>query len=80
MQQMGGGKSATKRKTPKKTADEGDDEGSQNALTEQGGLVVNGLDIFKYIRGIERRVSELERKLAAATSTEMPSTENGNVV
>ncbi len=70
----------TKRKTPKKIADEGGNERSQNALTEQGGLVVNSLDIAEYIRGLERRVSELEglerrvseleRKLAAATSTE----------
>ena len=61
----GGGKSATKRKTSKKTADgdDDDDEGSQNALTEQGGMVVNGFDIVKYIRGLERRVSELEKKV-----------------
>lgn len=40
----------------------------QNALTVEGGLVVNGLDVMKYIRGLEARISELERKLAAATN------------
>lgn len=76
-------KASTKRKTPKKNAGKkkatGDSE-SQTALTIQGGLVVNGLDVVKYIRGLEGRISELEMKLEAATSTENPSTENSNLV
>ena len=43
-------------------------------LTGQGGLVVNGLDIVKYIRGLERRVSDLEKKFEAATLTENEDT------
>ena len=81
----GGKKSPTKRKAPKKNAGKKkatatDDDDSQIALTVQGGLVVNGLDIVKYIRGLEGRISELEMKLAAATSTEVPLTENPTVV
>lgn len=73
----GGKKSATKRKTPKKNVgkkEARDGGNSQNALTVEGGLVVDGLDITKYIRGLEGRISELERKLAAS------STENATVV
>lgn len=65
----GGKKSATKQKTPKKNASKkqaSDVGSSQNTLTVQGGLVVNGLDIVKYIRGLEGRISELERKLASS--------------
>lgn len=72
-------KASTKRKTPKKNAGKKKATGDsdiQTALTIQGGLVVNGLDIVKYIRGLEGRISELEMKLEAATSTENPSTEN----
>eukprot|EP00985_Skeletonema_marinoi_P000570 scaffold210_cov117-Skeletonema_marinoi.AAC.8 len=81
----GGKKSPTKRKAPKKNAGKKkatatDDDDSQIALTVHGGLVVNGLDIVKYIRGLEGRISELEMKLAAATSTEVPLTENPTVV
>jgi len=74
---------STKRKTPKKNAGKKKATGDsdiQTALTIQGGLVVNGLDIVKYIRGLEGRISELEMKLEAATSTEIPSTENSNLV
>mmetsp|Transcript_2844 Transcript_2844/g.3644 ORF Transcript_2844/g.3644 Transcript_2844/m.3644 type:complete len:240 (+) Transcript_2844:129-848(+) len=67
-------KSATKQKASKKKADEDDDGDSKNALTGQGGLVVNGLDIVKYIRGLERRVSDLEKKFEAATLTENEDT------
>ena len=76
-------KSPTKRKTPKKNAGKKKstyNDDSQNALTIQGGLVVNGLDILQYIRGLEGRISELESKLAAATSTETAATENTNLV
>ena len=71
----GGKVSAAKRKTPnnkvakKKKARNGN---SQNALTVEGGLVVNGLDIVKYIRGLEVRISDLERQLAAASSASAP--------
>lgn len=79
-----GKKSPTKRKTPKKNVSKNnatfDDGDSQTALTVQGGLIVNGLDIVKYIRGLEGRISELESKLAAATSTEVTTIENTNLV
>jgi hypothetical protein len=55
----GAKKSATKQK--KKKANEDDDGDSQNELNGQGGLVVNG--IIEYIRALERRVSELEKKV-----------------
>lgn len=82
----GGKKSATKQKTPKKNAGKNagkkkarDVSISQNALTVEGGLVVNGLDIVKYIRGLEGRISELERKLEASSS-ENTVVENTTVV
>ncbi len=76
-------KASTKRKTPKKKAGKKKafgDSNSPTALTIQGGLVVNGLDIVKYISGLEGRISELEMKLEAATSTENPPTEDANLV
>lgn len=52
---------------------------SQNALPVRDGLfVVNGFDVVKYIRGLEGRISELERKLEAANAA--TSTENDTIV
>lgn len=70
---VAGGKknSATKQKTPNKKVGKKkatSDGNSQNTLTVHGGLVVNGVDIVTYIRGLEGRVSDLERKLAASSS------------
>ena len=65
-------KKATKKGGGKKKTTDTDD--NQIALTVQGGLVVNGLDIIKYIRGLEGRISELERKL------EESSNENADMV
>jgi hypothetical protein len=69
-----GRKSAAKKSTPKskaakkKKATKGGNRRNNNALTIEGGLVVNGLDIVRYIRGLEGRISELESKLAEASS------------
>ena len=65
-------KNNAKRKAPKKsgvTKNKRDtDNDNQIALTVQGGLVVNGLDVIKYIRGLEGRISELERKLEESSN------------
>ena len=69
-----GQKSAARKSTPKsksakkKKAAKGANRRNNNALTIEGGLVVNGLDIVRYIRGLEGRISELESKLAEASS------------
>ncbi len=71
-----GEKKSVKGKTPEEPADSNSDHDGRNALAlpvQDGLLVMNGFDVVKYIRWLERRVSELERK-AAANAT--PSTEN----
>ena len=68
------GQKSAKKSTPKskaakkKKATKGGNRRNNNALTIEGGLVVNGLDIVRYIRGLEGRISELESKLAEASS------------
>lgn len=57
----GGDDSTAKRKQAAR-----DVENTPNALTVEGGLVVNGLDIVKYIRGLEVRIAVLERRLEAS--------------
>lgn len=75
-----GGKKSVKGKTPEEPADSNSDGDGRNALAlpvQDGLLVMNGFDVVKYIRWLEGRVSELERK-AAANAT--PSTENDTTV
>ncbi len=75
-----GGKKSIKGKMPKKTADSDSDDDGQNALAlpvQDGLLVMNGFDVVKYIRWLEGRISELERKEAANAT---PSTENDTIV
>ena len=65
----GGENCIVKRKAHKKKAKSPRDvENSQNVLAAEGVLVVNGLDIVKYIRGLEGRISELERRLEASNN------------
>ena len=75
-----GEKKSIKGKTPEETADSDSDGDGRTALAlpvQDGLLVMNGFDVVKYIRSLEGRVSELERK-AAANAT--PSTENDTIV
>ena len=55
---------SSKPKKAEKTADAAGDGESQNSLPimQDGLLVVNGVDVGKYIRKLEERISELEKK------------------
>ena len=55
---------SSKPKKAEKTAEAAGDGDGQNSLPimQDGLLVVNGVDVGKYIRRLEERISELEKK------------------